>query len=120
MTWMLDHWAKSTDLGFIKAGKLYKTEVPGKPDSVQQYSSEIKNIVNLYNLKHPVAAHQSKISYTKTAKIKPSDLTQIESYKISKKPSRQSSCESSYPDFCIPSPPPDLNCPDISQKRFTV
>lgn len=31
-----------------------------------------------------------------------------------------SNCDSSYPDFCIPSPPPDLNCGDISQKRFTV
>jgi hypothetical protein len=31
-----------------------------------------------------------------------------------------SNCDPSYPDFCIPSPPPDLNCADISQKRFTV
>ena len=29
-------------------------------------------------------------------------------------------CDPSYPDFCIPSPPPDLDCKDISQKRFTV
>jgi len=29
-------------------------------------------------------------------------------------------CDPSYPDFCIPSPPPDLNCSDIPQKRFTV
>jgi hypothetical protein len=29
-------------------------------------------------------------------------------------------CDPSYPDFCIPSPPPDLNCADMSQKRFTV
>ena len=29
-------------------------------------------------------------------------------------------CDPSYPDFCIPSPPPDLNCGDIPQKRFTV
>jgi micrococcal nuclease len=29
-------------------------------------------------------------------------------------------CHSSYPDFCIPSPPPDLNCGDISFKNFTV
>ncbi|MGC2426433.1 MAG: hypothetical protein WA421_05315, partial [Nitrososphaeraceae archaeon] len=29
-------------------------------------------------------------------------------------------CDSSYPDFCIPSPPPDLDCSDISQKNFTV
>jgi len=29
-------------------------------------------------------------------------------------------CDSSYPDFCIPSPPPDLDCGDIPQKNFTV
>ena len=29
-------------------------------------------------------------------------------------------CDPSYPDSCIPSPPPDLDCPDVSQKRFTV
>ncbi len=29
-------------------------------------------------------------------------------------------CDPSYPDFCIPSSPPDLDCGDISQKRFTV
>jgi len=29
-------------------------------------------------------------------------------------------CESSYPDFCIVSYPPDLDCADIPQKRFTV
>lgn len=29
-------------------------------------------------------------------------------------------CDPSYPDFCIPSPPPDLDCNDISQKDFTV
>jgi endonuclease YncB( thermonuclease family) len=30
------------------------------------------------------------------------------------------SCDPSYPDFCIPSPPPDLDCKDIVQKKFTV
>jgi micrococcal nuclease len=29
-------------------------------------------------------------------------------------------CDPSYPDFCIPPPPPDLDCGDIPQKRFTV
>jgi len=29
-------------------------------------------------------------------------------------------CDPSYPDFCIPTPPPDLDCGDIPQKRFTV
>ena len=29
-------------------------------------------------------------------------------------------CDESYPDFCIPQSPPDLNCDDISEKEFTV
>jgi hypothetical protein len=29
-------------------------------------------------------------------------------------------CDPSYPDTCIPSPPPNLNCGDISEKRFQV
>ena len=33
---------------------------------------------------------------------------------------KENNCDPSYPDFCIPSPPPDLNCGDIPQKRFTV
>jgi micrococcal nuclease len=32
----------------------------------------------------------------------------------------QNNCDLSYPDFCIPSSPPDLDCKDISQKKFTV
>ena len=29
-------------------------------------------------------------------------------------------CDPSYPDFCIPSPPPDLDCVDIGRNNFTV
>ena len=32
----------------------------------------------------------------------------------------KSSCDPSYPDFCIPPSPPDLDCKDIPQKSFTV
>ena len=32
----------------------------------------------------------------------------------------QSDCDVSYPDFCITSSPPDLNCGDVTQKKFTV
>lgn len=32
----------------------------------------------------------------------------------------QKDCDPSYPDFCIPRSPPDLDCKDIPQKRFTV
>lgn len=30
------------------------------------------------------------------------------------------SCDPSYPSVCIPPPPPDLDCADIPQRRFTV
>jgi hypothetical protein len=29
-------------------------------------------------------------------------------------------CDPSYPTVCIPPPPPDLNCSDISHRRFPV
>ncbi|NIR87155.1 nuclease, partial [Candidatus Bathyarchaeota archaeon] len=29
-------------------------------------------------------------------------------------------CDPSYPDVCIPSPPPDLDCTDISYRNFKV
>ena len=32
----------------------------------------------------------------------------------------QPNCAASYPDFCIPPPPPDLDCPDISRHNFRV
>ena len=30
------------------------------------------------------------------------------------------SCHPSYPDFCIPPPPPDLDCDDVNGSNFTV
>ncbi|MEG4347134.1 thermonuclease family protein [Microcoleus sp. A003_D6] len=35
-------------------------------------------------------------------------------------PNQQKKCDPSYPDFCIPPAPPDLNCGDIPQRRFRV
>jgi hypothetical protein len=32
----------------------------------------------------------------------------------------QTECDSSYPDVCIPSPPPNLNCDDIDDSNFEV
>ena len=33
---------------------------------------------------------------------------------------QQDNCNPAYPDFCIPKNSPDLNCPDMTQRRFTV
>ena len=32
----------------------------------------------------------------------------------------QRNCDPSYPDVCIPSPPPDLDCKDIPHRNFRV
>lgn len=33
---------------------------------------------------------------------------------------QQGNCHPSYPDACIPPPPPDLDCGDVPHRRFTV
>lgn len=35
-------------------------------------------------------------------------------------PNQQKKCDPSYPGVCIPPSPPDLNCGDISERRFQV
>jgi len=32
----------------------------------------------------------------------------------------QRNCDRSYPDVCIPSPPPDLDCDQITHRNFRV
>jgi hypothetical protein len=34
--------------------------------------------------------------------------------------SQSGNCDPAYPDVCIASSPPDLNCPDVPYKGFTV
>ena len=39
---------------------------------------------------------------------------------ITKTAAQFDDCDPSYPDVCIPSSPPDLDCKDISDTGFTV
>ena len=39
---------------------------------------------------------------------------------ISPTPTPTPDCDPSYPDVCLPSPPPDLNCSDIPHKNIKV
>jgi hypothetical protein len=34
--------------------------------------------------------------------------------------SQSGNCDPAYPDLCVASPPPDLNCPDILDNEFTM
>lgn len=51
---------------------------------------------------------------------KSTSSTQSTTKSSTSSPPSSSNCDSSYPDFCIPPSPPDLDCKDIPQKRFTV
>jgi hypothetical protein len=33
---------------------------------------------------------------------------------------RRDRCDPSYPDVCIPPPPPDLDCADVADRNFRV
>lgn len=33
---------------------------------------------------------------------------------------RGPNCDAAYPTVCIPSPPPDLDCKDVKERRFKV
>ena len=35
-------------------------------------------------------------------------------------PARPEGCEPAYPTICVPSPPPDLDCPEIPFQNFPV
>lgn len=50
---------------------------------------------------------------------RPADATPQLSPAVSPTPAAEA-CDPSYPDVCIPSPPPDLDCRDIEERLFTV
>ena len=60
---------------------------------------------NIWTIKHGCASWDSK------------DITSVPE---TRETQTQNNCDPSYPDFCIPLSPPDLDCKDISQKKFTV
>jgi hypothetical protein len=35
-------------------------------------------------------------------------------------PTASQNCDRAYPDVCVPPPPPDLDCKDISERNFRV
>ena len=41
-------------------------------------------------------------------------------FALSRPGSRSGNCDPSYPDVCIPPPPPDLDCSDIPYRNFRV
>ena len=64
--------------------------------------------------------YQSSKSSSSTSSSSSSSLTSESSSTKSSSYSSTNNCDPAYPDVCIPSPPPDLNCKDVPYRKFTV
>lgn len=104
--------SKSIDVTSVNNGRLQEVSAFGDQSTLDNYSEEIANMIQSVRFGEP------KIS----AAIKQSDepIKSIQESPTDETEQQNDNCDSSYPDFCIASPPPNLNCPDISQTRFTV
>jgi hypothetical protein len=56
---------------------------------------------------------------TTTRRPRPATTTTRRPRPTTTRPPAQN-CDPSYPDFCIPPPPPDLDCADVNGSNFTV
>jgi hypothetical protein len=103
------------DIETIDNDLLYTLTFTSEPDTLNKHLTSINNMMDTVQITPIDTVSKSSKSTSN------SHSTPTNSLKSSTPPSdKQDNCDSSYPDFCIPPPPPNLNCPDISQKRFTV
>jgi hypothetical protein len=100
----------------VNNGRLQEVSVSGDQPAIDKYSDEIANMIQSVEFGQPVP---TKVSTT-DSKLPDKNIVKTKSTPDVVKKSTKSNCDLSYPDFCISPPPPNLNCPDISPKRFTV
>ena len=100
----------------IADDRLYTLAFAGEPDTIDKHMNSIQKMIESVQIS-PIDTTSTKSS--KSTSSNPSTATSSP-ISISSASKEKDNCDSSYPDFCIPPSPPDLNCPDISQKRFTV
>ncbi len=108
---------KSIDVTSVNHGRLQEVSAFGEQPAIDKYSEEITYMIKSVKFGQPVS---TKVS-TSDDKVSDKTIVKKTTYNnVVKKSTTKSNCDSSYPDFCIPPPPPNLNCPDIPQKGFTV
>ena len=98
------------DIETIHNNLLYNLAFGSKPDTMDKHMNSIQKIIESVQI--------SPIDKTISQSSKSTSSNPVKT--STPKSNKQNDCDSSYPDFCIPPPPPNLNCPDIPQKRFTV
>jgi hypothetical protein len=104
------------DIETINNDFLYTLTFTSEPDTLNKHMTSIQKMMDTVQI---TPADETSIQSSKSTSSSPSTSTTPPKTSTPKS-DEQDNCDSSYPDFCIPSPPPNLNCPDISQKRFTV
>ena len=108
---------KPRDITMDPTGQLYIADKDNSNILVYNISaSNVPNELTSQSLKSKTDSSGQKSSGS-NSKIGSNDNAD-KGKKDVKRPNRH--CDPSYPDFCIPSPPPDLDCPDISHKNFKV
>lgn len=105
--------SKSIDVTSVNNGRLQEVAAFAEQPAIDKYSEEITNMIKSVKFGEPLIRASTNIE-------KPTQTASESDVEPETREDKQSNCDSSYPDFCIASPPPNLNCPDIPQKRFTV
>ena len=90
----------------IENNLLYSLSITGEPDTMDKHKDTIQKIMDTLEITSIDSAN------IHAARIPPSVTPTTSESK--------NNCDSSYPDVCIPTPPPPLNCADIPLTPFSV
>jgi plastocyanin len=101
--------------GGLEVGNQATTGTPSSP--ISPFSAELQRQQQQQSQQQPQMSTQGQLSDT----IEPSIAEEEEEDEGAQQQEvEEVECDPSYPDVCIPPPPPNLNCGDISERRFTV
>jgi hypothetical protein len=103
--------------GFLIGAAIGNASAEQQPQTVT-VTSVVTWIVPASTTTEPETTTTAKATTTTRRPATTSPPTTRRQTTTTKAPTRN--CDPSYPDFCIPPPPPDLDCPDINGNNFTV
>jgi hypothetical protein len=118
------NYRKAWRLGGKNLGQPYANFAQGFADTDHDTSTVLKVNGPSVTIKL-VATHSDgqQITFRGTYIVRQGEIVAAHVVRVSAPPAglpSGSGCDPSYPDFCIPPPPPDLDCPDIGVNNFTV
>jgi hypothetical protein len=85
----------------------------------QSERRQCERIMAGYNRSLQPATTTTVVATTTTRRPRPATSTTRRRRPPTTQPPAQN-CDPSYPDFCIPPPPPDLDCDEVNGSDFTV